>query len=539
MGSEVNKNANEKTYYMHIKMIGKDIEGFNKGINEAISLKNIIKLWNFDPIQKEATNTNQLNEYFDRLKKIKEDEDKTQDLKELLILKINNLLDPEVKIIIERMDELSEKQYMPLVLLLTIEDTQKKLDINTEEYEQIDPRLIFIEKYSEDAKQIEEIISPKLLRFFSILNELGDRFTIGKDDNLDSYDLINHYFPFNLNIACIGRFGQGKSTGVNEILKEYKAPESSKGSSQTKNLTFYQVENAPVRILDIPGFENEQTVKDAIEKFKYCRDKMNNMKENLHIILYFLNFYEERAFTKLEYPIFEEIIEHESSKIIYVITHSSPNIQAKIKKKVYDRINSGIQGITKDTHIENKIEKFKASENNVVFVNFHKNDLNGDEPFGQKELFQKIHDFFIESSDYKNSLKELSKEQMEFQISKLRNQAEDIIFWHKVGSYFGSLIPILGDIGYFFIKKDAIKKIGKVFDLDPIFSEKIIKENNYIDNVPIPKSVKEIILPIQFMIYPIPIYNLVKILDTFVINYREKRINLKNTYIQASNYFQL
>ena len=184
MGSEVNKNANEKTYYMHIKMIGKDIEGFNKGINEAISLKNIIKLWNFDPIQKEATNTNQLNEYFDRLKKIKEDEDKTQDLKELLILKINNLLDPEVKIIIERMDELSEKQYMPLVLLLTIEDTQKKLDINTEEYEQIDPRLIFIEKYTEDVNQIEEIISPKLLRFFSILNELGDRFTIGKDDNL-------------------------------------------------------------------------------------------------------------------------------------------------------------------------------------------------------------------------------------------------------------------------------------------------------------------------------------------------------------------
>ena len=192
MGSEVNKNANEKTYYMHIKMIGKDIEGFNKGINEAISLKNIIKLWNFDPIQKEATNTNQLNEYFDRLKKIKEDEDKTQDLKELLILKINNLLDPEVKIIIERMDELSEKQYMPLVLLLTIEDTQKKLDINSEEYEQIDPRLIFIEKYTEDVNQIEEIISPKLLRFFSILNELGDRFTIGKDDNLDSYDLINH-----------------------------------------------------------------------------------------------------------------------------------------------------------------------------------------------------------------------------------------------------------------------------------------------------------------------------------------------------------
>ena len=184
MGNEVNKNTNEKSFYMNIKMIGKDIEGFYKAIRESISLKNILKLWNFEPIQKEATNTNQLNEYFDKLKKIKEDEDKTQDIKELLILKINNLLDPEVKIIIKRMDELSEKQYMPLILLLTIEDTKKKLDIDTEVYEQIDPRLIFIEKYTEDAKQIEEIISPRFLRFFSILNELGDRFTIGEGDKL-------------------------------------------------------------------------------------------------------------------------------------------------------------------------------------------------------------------------------------------------------------------------------------------------------------------------------------------------------------------
>ena len=336
-----------------------------------------------------------------------------------------------------------------------------------------------------------------------------------------------------MNIACIGRFGQGKSTGVNEILKEYKAPESSKGCSQTKSLTFYQVENAPVRILDIPGFENEQTVKDAIEKFKYCRDKMNNMKENLHIILYFLNFNEKRAFTKLEYPIFEEIVEHESSKIIYVITHSSPNIQAKIKKKVYDRINSGIQGITKDTQIENKIEKFKASENNVVFVNFHKNDLNGDEPFGQKELFQKIYDFFIESNDYKNSLKEQTEELLELQISKLRKQAEDIIFWHKVGLCFEYVL----NVGYFPIKMDAIKKIAKVFELNPNFYEEINERNNIIDILWIFPPI-ELLMRINGILLGIPIKELNSILDIFEKKYREKKINLKNTYVQASNYFQ-
>ena len=40
--------------------------------------------------------------------------------------------------------------------------------------------------------------------------------------------LVDKYFLFNINIACIGRYGHGKSTEANEILGEYKAKESSK-----------------------------------------------------------------------------------------------------------------------------------------------------------------------------------------------------------------------------------------------------------------------------------------------------------------------
>jgi GTP-binding protein EngB required for normal cell division len=90
----------------------------------------------------------------------------------------------------------------------------------------------------------------------SIHNELGDRFTYKKGDDLEDFDLIETYYPFNINIACVGRFGQGKSAGVNAILQEYKAKESSKGCSQTKELTFYQVTNQPIKLLDIPGFES-------------------------------------------------------------------------------------------------------------------------------------------------------------------------------------------------------------------------------------------------------------------------------------------
>ena len=72
---------------------------------------------------------------------------------------------------------------------------------------------------------------------------------------------------------------------------------------------------------------------------------------------------------ELEYPMFEEIINHKSAKIIYVITHSRQFLRQKVKEKIFNRINSGIEGITKNKPIYNEIGKLKADENNVVFSN--------------------------------------------------------------------------------------------------------------------------------------------------------------------------
>lgn len=156
------------------------------------------------------------------------------------------------------MNKLDEVQYMPLVLILHVEEDNQHILINRDNYQQIDPRLIFTCRYSENLNIIQNEIDPILLRICSIHNDLGDRFVIenkkNKNVNENDIDLIDKYFPFNINIACIGRFRQGKSTGVNEILQEYKAKESSIGTTQTKNLTFYQVKGKPIRVLDIPGF---------------------------------------------------------------------------------------------------------------------------------------------------------------------------------------------------------------------------------------------------------------------------------------------
>ena len=69
------------------------------------------------------------------------------------------------------------------------------------------------------------------------------------------------------------------------------------------------------------------------------------MIDKIHIILYFLNYRDKRAFMEIEYLMLDEILKHESSQIIYVLTHSNPNLTGKKKEEIIERINSGIDGI--------------------------------------------------------------------------------------------------------------------------------------------------------------------------------------------------
>ena len=271
---------------MHIKLIGSNIGNFFNIFNQSEYLKNIKTFWSIDNINCIRNNCDQINDYFYYLQQRKE-YDIFENRRECLVLKIDNLLSKEVNIMLKRMNDLEEVYFMPLVLLLTMDKSEKILNFDSNKYDRIDPRLIFIENYSENQEIFEEKIAPILVRFCSIHNELGDKFDIGIKEEAD-FDLIKEAFPFNMNIACIGRFGQGKSSGVNSIINEYKAKESSKGCSQTKNLTYYQIEGRPIRILDIPGFESEETVKKALEKLKICGELKNKMMDNIHIILYYI-----------------------------------------------------------------------------------------------------------------------------------------------------------------------------------------------------------------------------------------------------------
>ena len=383
MGVDLSKKEKYDPYEMNIFLIGSDLKEFLKLIKDDKKVNSIKKHWKFQYPDGQFNDI--INEYFEKLTENIDKIDETEPIRETLIVKVKNIFDPEINLIIDKINQLEETKYMPLVLLL-IENYNEKEGINFDQvhYEFIDPRLFFIAKFSKDPNVINQEIDPILLRICSIHNELGDRFTVGEGNNAEEYDLIQNYYPFNVNIACIGRFGQAKSAGINCILQEYKSKESSCGSSQTKHLTFYQVTNYPVRLLDIPGFEDEKHVNFAIEKFRLCGERINKIKDNLHIILYFINSSEKRTFQELELPILEEIIKHKSSKIIYVVTHCNKNMTANAKKKKISHIIEGIQGISKKSekvfHETLPEGILYPSQENVVFVNFHKNSDNNSEP---------------------------------------------------------------------------------------------------------------------------------------------------------------
>jgi len=420
MGNEEERNPNN--YYMSVNMIGKDMQcilyalGAKRPLNMPMTQNQfrytIFDYWDYYYYY-ENTIDKQIDIIFNKFNKKKGSLDLY--FRECLIVRAKNKEDPEIKKILEKINDINREHYMPMVLFLLDEyDTNnfdylsKKIYPNNKLYPKIDPRMIYtldfnpIKSYGVsnfynqniDENMIKNIQKFKniLIRFCSYHNELGDYFQlINSENEILTYDLIQKKFDFTYNFCCIGRFGKGKSTGVNCLLGEKKAKESRSGTATTKKINYYYVKNSPIKIIDIPGFESKETVKSAVEKFREYGDKIHYKKGELTAILYFVKATDERMFAEMEYKMFKEIIKHENTPILYILTHASLNTD---KDEIYDMLNTGIKGVLKKhpeeiEFISDKIlKKMQANEKNCVFVNFYPED---DEPiFGVDDFYAKI-----------------------------------------------------------------------------------------------------------------------------------------------------
>ena len=66
------------------------------------------------------------------------------------------------------MDEFYRTQDMPLILLLTVNSSEKKFIIVTEKFEDIDPGIIFITNYTDHPEKMNEEIYPLLFIDFVV-----------------------------------------------------------------------------------------------------------------------------------------------------------------------------------------------------------------------------------------------------------------------------------------------------------------------------------------------------------------------------------
>ena len=124
---ENNYDPNNKAFHMHLRFIGLNMEKFYNNFKNSFTLRNIIKYWKIAPLQK-TDSSKQINSYFDKLQTKKDDENKKyKTLRECLIIKVNNIFDPEVNFIVGKMNEFSSSQYTPLILILTSENSNNKL----------------------------------------------------------------------------------------------------------------------------------------------------------------------------------------------------------------------------------------------------------------------------------------------------------------------------------------------------------------------------------------------------------------------------
>jgi GTP-binding protein EngB required for normal cell division len=497
-----NKNGinSENSYYMSLNFIGESMENLLTAISglnyssksSARSQKiSIYDFWDYfyTPEFNFISQVKEIEEKFNIMK-----DDLILDFSECLIIHIKDLNSPKIDIILDKMDKLNRGQYIPPILFLSDNfDENDKNFINLKfkvykniisRYKNIDKRMIFFEKYidennEEKLKKIKNI----LLRFCSYYNELGDRFSIGEGDKEICYDLTEENFPFTVNIACIGRFGKGKSTGTNFLLGEKRAKENKSGTSVTSKINFYHVPHFPIKVYDIPGFENEKTIINAVEQFQILNKEINKLRDQLHIILYFIKSTDERMFTEMEYKIFKQICQIEDIRIIYILTYSSPKTD---HKELIDMINTGIKSVTENAFNKKKlndsekftiIKKLKASEGNTVLVNFYstaKNDV-----YGISDFFDTIGDHVEASKVYqkfqsncyltKDEFNERIKEEAEIR----RLKAKDVLFKHRIGGGLIGMIPLIDwALQKYVIQKDAAKKAGAIFGFDITIYEK-------------------------------------------------------------------
>ena len=275
MGSSTSKSYKEQenaimkkevSFDLNIYFIGDEIDIM---YNRFEALKSnpksgIFCFWNYFYIQGDyETQLKEMSEIYSKNLEKFEKDPVNNTFKEVIIVKMKEKDDEKVEKILDTFASDKKDVYCPFIIFFFDskgdEFPQVKFD---EDIYYISPLKVFSFKFDTLESQSTQDFHKRLFRICSYYNELGDRFLIWPKDSEEpiAYDLINSEFNSYVNIFCLGKTGSGKSTFLNKFFKEKKSKQGGTGKSTTTKIVRFGVDKIPIRIYDIPGFEDDKTI---------------------------------------------------------------------------------------------------------------------------------------------------------------------------------------------------------------------------------------------------------------------------------------
>ena len=344
---------------------------------------------------------------------------------------------------------------------------------------------------------------------FSYYNELGDIFSFKNSEGNPEFIKIEDDTNISvyINILLLGRSGAGKSTLINILLDEKKSIEGGTGFSTTsKNIIVYKKENIPLRLYDVKGIENEETINNYYNLLKTYNGKNSASKDCINAIFYCMEYKTGTIIEEMENKIFNQLTKFEIP-ILFIITkcpydpskksRNSKSEKAKEteRNKIENAVKDLIKSIFQKNNRKEEADKFIKNYLKFYYVNLVRDLSKELPPFGIDKLLS----FFtnsVSSDDWDNLEKSCFKNEEEncqnyckrnpflnkysdFQTLNERNKNEalDYLKGLKAGAFFSGWVPGL-DIGMeYFYRKKFKEKLKYLYGFDYEKAEKFVKEN--------------------------------------------------------------
>ena len=350
--------------------------------------------------------------------------------KSVFIISVDKLFDNESIIAFHAIQELSTIKYkQPFILFLTKSNDYQRFRLffpqATNEF--FDKRNLYAYKFptNEDEK---DKINKFLIRCMNYYHELG---------NIDS-NSQKHTF----NILLCGHAGSGKSSFINHIFHEKVAKEG-EGLSVTQKNTSYIHPIYPIKFIDTPGLENNETTINVKKTIDNYENNVRDPNEHLELILYF-SVLKDRCFLNMEIDLIKYILE-KGYKLIFILNdfNNSKNIEKNKKIQIF---KEGLKKIintvkfdsnTKINEILDNIVVIKLLQNfNEIEDNDGKNIIEINQCYGIDELFHKIYQIFGNETIYINHIENKSN------LKELRENIKKINLLSKLINIFDNLVNI-------------------------------------------------------------------------------------------------